>query len=596
MRHAGQAQGGLCILGHSRMATNGTPADNHNNQPLFSDALVGVHNGIVTNDAELRHELGEGGRRSGVDSEALFTSLERLKDQLGSIPLAASRLYARVEGMASIAALFVASDELLLATNTGSLYTCHDEALGVFVFASEGIFLRRLLPHGIRPGGAAPVRQLKPGDACLVQGETLRTEYFTLAAAGPGAAPAATRAPAARAVEILDHSAYPPVAADVQGGGGGRWGAEGRTLDVEYEPDRGLRRCTRCILPETMPFIDFDEGGVCNYCRDYRPVTVLGEVALKDLVRRHRGHGGRPDCLVAISGGRDSSYTLHYVKRVLGLHPVAFTYDWGMMTDEGRRNVSRMCAGTGTEHILVSADIPRKRAYIRANVLAWLRRPHLGTVPLFMAGDKQFYRISYDLRRQFGVKLMFYGEHALESTNFKVGYGGSRLTTKGTMAYSIRKVDKLKMLLFYGREYLLNPAYLNRSLWDSFDAFVSFYLLPHDYLKIYDYVRWDEPTIVGTLRGQYKWEAARDSDSTWRIDDGTAAFYNYIYFTVGGFSEHDTFLSNLVRDGRRSRAEALAESAVWNTPRIESLLWYGDTIGVDMQDAVRTINRIPKLK
>lgn len=595
MGHVERAAGGLSIIGHSRMATNGTPADNHNNQPLFSDVLVGVHNGIITNDQDLWRRHGTPGRTALVDSEALFWSLEKLQAEHGSIPLAAASLYSDLEGMASIAVLFPGADQLLLATNNGSLYVCHDEELRAVVFASESIFLRRLLSGGTFTRHA-PVRQLKAGDGCVVQGGTARAEYFRLETTGPGGLPAGRAPRAARPVAIVDCSSYPSVAPGTHEVGGARRGPERRILDVEYEPERGLRRCTRCILPETMPFIAFDADGVCSFCRSHRPVTVKGTDALEALVRPHRGNGDRPDCLVAISGGRDSSYTLHYVTKVLGMHPVAFTYDWGMMTDEGRRNVSRMCAGTGTEHILVSADIPRKRAYIRANVLAWLRHPHLGTVPLFMAGDKQFYRISYVLRRQFGVKLMFYGEHALEKTSFKVGYAGARLTRLGTMAYSIPTPDRLRMLLFYGREYLLNTAYLNHSLWDTLDAFVSFYVLPHDYLKLYDYVRWDEPTVVGTLRREYHWESSRDSGSSWRIDDGTASFYNYIYFTVGGFSEHDTFLCNLVREGRMTRDQALEESVIWNKPRAESLLWYGDTIGVDMQHAVRTINRIPKLK
>ncbi len=594
MGHVERAPGGLSVIGHSRMATNGTPADNHNNQPLFSDVLVGVHNGIITNDQDLWRKHGTPDRVVLGDSEALFWSLEKLQAAMGSIPAAAARVYADVEGMASIAVLFHGANQLLLATNNGSLYASHDEALGAFVFASEGIFLRRLLAHGPFTRNA-PVRQLKAGDACLVHGGTARAEHFDLRAADR-TPPSAGRAPrAARPGAIVDHTVYPRVAPGPHEVGGARRGPERRTLDVEYEPERGLRRCTKCILPETMPFIEFDDAGVCNFCRSHRPVTVKGPDALEALVRLHRGNGDRPDCLVAISGGRDSSFTLHYVKQVLGMHPVAFTYDWGMMTDEGRRNVSRLCAGTGTEHILVSADIPRKRAYIRANVLAWLRHPHLGTVPLFMAGDKQFYRISYVLRRQFGVKLMFYGEHALEKTSFKVGYAGAKLTKQGTMAYSIPTPDRLKMLLFYGREYLQNTAYLNTSLWDTLDAFVSFYVLPHDYLKLFDYVRWDEQMVVGTLRRDYHWESSRDSGSSWRIDDGTASFYNYIYFTVGGFSEHDTFLCNLVREGRMTRDQALKEAAFWNKPRVESLLWYGDTIGVDMQHAVRTINRIPKL-
>src|SRR5262249_52534483 len=123
-----------------------------------------------------------------------------------------------------------------------------------------------------------------------------------------------------------------------------------------------LRRCTRCVLPETMPFLDFDERGVCTLCRGRGPLApVYGLEALEALVAPHRRSDGRPDCIVGVSGGRDSIFGLHYLKRVLRLNPVAYTYDWGMVTDLARRNTARICGQLGIEHILVSADIPQKR-------------------------------------------------------------------------------------------------------------------------------------------------------------------------------------------------------------------------------------------
>ena len=44
------------------------------------------------------------------------------------------------------------------------------------------------------------------------------------------------------------------------------------------------------------------------------------------------------------SGGRDSSYGLHLMMKTLKVKPIAYTYDWGMVTDLGRRNISRMCS------------------------------------------------------------------------------------------------------------------------------------------------------------------------------------------------------------------------------------------------------------
>ena len=76
-------------------------------------------------------------------------------------------------------------------------------------------------------------------------------------------------------------------------------------------------------MPGTMPFIEFDGDGVCNYCRTYVPYKPLGLDALRELVAPFRSRKkDQPDCLVAVSGGRDSCYGLHVLKAELGLNPV----------------------------------------------------------------------------------------------------------------------------------------------------------------------------------------------------------------------------------------------------------------------------------
>ncbi len=64
---------------------------------------------------------------------------------------------------------------------------------------------------------------------------------------------------------------------------------------------------------------------------------------------------------------------------------------------------------------------------------------------------------------------------------------------------------------------------------------------------VFDYWRWDEKVIESTLLNDYDWERATDTNTTWRIGDGTAAIYNYIYYTMAGFTEQDTFRSNQIR-------------------------------------------------
>ena len=139
-------------------------------------------------------------------------------------------------------------------------------------------------------------------------------------------------------------------------------------LTHDFSPNiSSLRRCTKCILPETMTFIEFDENGVCNYCRSYKKMEVKGEAALREVVAKYRSKSGEPDCIVTFSGGRDSSYGLHYIKTVLGMNPIAYTYDWGMTTDLAYRNQTKMCEKLGVEHKVILSNIKRKRENIRKN-------------------------------------------------------------------------------------------------------------------------------------------------------------------------------------------------------------------------------------
>ena len=127
--------------------------------------------------------------------------------------------------------------------------------------------------------------------------------------------------------------------------------------------------------------------------------------------------------------------------------------------------------------------------------------------------------------------------------------------------------------------------------WLSTYLYWNFALKQADY--IFDYWRWDEG-IVDQVLEEYQWEKAPDTQTTWRIGDGTAAFYNYVYFTAAGFTEHDTFRSNQIREGVLSRADALVLVAEENRPRYPNIKWYLDAIGMDFAEVISVVNAMPR--
>ena len=216
-------------------------------------------------------------------------------------------------------------------------------------------------------------------------------------------------------------------------------------------------------------------------------------------------------------------------------------------------------------------------------------------IGIFTAGDKHFFRHVETVKKQTGVSLNLWGINPLEVTHFKTGFLGIKpdLQEKSVYAHGI-----VKQLMYHGRRFramMASPGYFNSSLWDTLSGeYYRSFTDKKDYYHMFDYWRWDEEVINRVLE-TYDWEKAVDTNATWRIGDGTAAFYNYIYHTVAGFSEHDTFRSNQIREGQMTREKALELVEDENRPRYQNIRWYLDTLGMEYSEVIRVINAMPKL-
>jgi hypothetical protein len=485
-------------------------------------------------------------------------------DAHGDLVRATRETFAEIEGSASISMLFDNLDCVLLATNTGSLFQLVDDGQALVAFASERFILQKVIESGAI-GTAHRLEQIKANHAVVLDLKTMKRHEFSLDGETSTATPV--------------NGFTAPVA------------IVNRTSTTE-----SLRRCTRCVLPHTYPYVDFDDHGVCRYCRTWKKIAPKGEAALRAAVEPYRSKDGSPDVILAFSGGRDSSYGLHYVKKVLGMNPVAFTYDWGMVTDLARRNQARLCGKLGVEHIIRSADIIAKRRYVRKNIEAWLKKPELGMVTLFMAGDKEFYSVARELRKETGIELViFCTGNMIEDAPYKTGLCGVPQDDHNNTLTAMSLRNKVGLLRYFAKHYVTNPAYINESLYDTLNAFWQTFVVKDDFLYLFHYLEWRESTILDTIVGEYDWEMAPDTTTTWRIGDGTAPFYNYIYHTIAGFTEDEVMLSNMVREGHIDRDEAMRRTIEYAKPRWPSIKEYAQLIGFSFDEALQVINAAPKL-
>jgi N-acetyl sugar amidotransferase len=141
------------------------------------------------------------------------------------------------------------------------------------------------------------------------------------------------------------------------------------------------KRCTTCIIDTTVPGVIFDENGRCNFCllhenmeKEY-PTGNEGAKRLREIAARIKndGTGGKYDCIVGVSGGRDSSFTLYYTKKVLGLRPLAVHFNDGFGNPLAGENMVKVCHVLGVDIRTITSDWRQSKdlkiAFLKASTM-----------------------------------------------------------------------------------------------------------------------------------------------------------------------------------------------------------------------------------
>jgi len=154
---------------------------------------------------------------------------------------------------------------------------------------------------------------------------------------------------------------------------------------ITQEKTQQHQMCSRCIVDTTVPGHNFDSQGVCAFCRLHDkleaqfPLNEEGEKIKQNFIKQiqRRGKRNKFDCVIGISGGRDSTYTLYLCKKVWGLRPIAVHFNDGFGNPMAGENMKKACQKLGVELRTISSDWRESKdlriAYLKAST------PDLGT-------------------------------------------------------------------------------------------------------------------------------------------------------------------------------------------------------------------------
>jgi len=151
-------------------------------------------------------------------------------------------------------------------------------------------------------------------------------------------------------------------------------------------------------MDDTVPGITIDADGICNLCHQHDHMSAAHPIG----GFRHIAERMGKKCIVGLSGGKDSSYTLYLMKEVYGLNPIAVTFDNGWSTQTATRNIEAMTEALGVPRITVKTNCAASDDTMKAFIRAGLPDVEAVTDISFIAG-------LYNVASTFGIKNIVLG-------------------------------------------------------------------------------------------------------------------------------------------------------------------------------------------
>jgi N-acetyl sugar amidotransferase len=312
-----------------------------------------------------------------------------------------------------------------------------------------------------------------------------------------------------------------------------------------------IRYCTRCLYPETKPDLHFDADGVCSACRNFdsRDDVDWGQRQQEflDIVGRYRSADGSDyDCIVPVSGGKDSTYQ---VLRLLehGLNPLCVTATTDSLSDIGRRNIENI-KSLGVDYLEVTLNPVVRRAINRLALrqigdISWPEHVAIFTVPIRVAVH-------------YGIRLVVWGENPQHE------YGGPAAATQGN-TLDRRWLEEFGGLLGFRVSDLIGEEgiekrHLIQYTYPSDEALRAVGLTG---IFLGHYFPWDGysnalyakahgfetlPMLVEGSIADYE-----------NLDNHQTGIHDYFKFLKYGFGRATDIACNHIRRGRLSRADGL---------------------------------------
>lgn len=312
-------------------------------------------------------------------------------------------------------------------------------------------------------------------------------------------------------------------------------------------------RCTKCLYPETTrPYITFDDEGVCGGCRVHEEKERINwderGQKLKTLIEPYKT-GSTYDCIIPVSGGKDSTFQVHYAVEVLGLKPLLVTFNHLDNSEVGIRNLENLVVKFGLDHIRFtpSPDIIRKTSRHAFKLMGdpfWHEHAGIYTYPVQVAIEKKIPLILWGEYGYMDLMGMFSHDDFIE------------MSKKNREEHGMRGYDPESFI--EGNEEGLT---LRDIPWSIYPSDNEIHTLGVKGIYLSNYINWNPITQTKLMIDLYDFETAF-KERTFNTYENVECYFNdtvhdYKKFYKFGYGRATDHASQLIRLGYITREEGL---------------------------------------
>jgi N-acetyl sugar amidotransferase len=353
-----------------------------------------------------------------------------------------------------------------------------------------------------------------------------------------------------------------------------------------------MKYCKRCLYPENHPLnITFDNEGICSGCRIHEEKFSLDwrdrEKKLIDILEAYRSPtGNNYDCIIPVTGARDSYYIVHLIKNVYGMNPLLVMYNKHYNTRRGLRNFANLKIKFNCDAITMVCDPAKLKKITRVTL------KKMGSLYWHVIAGNTVFPVQSAVRHK--IPLIIWGAHQ--------GLDQVGMFSHTDEVEMTRKYRKEHDLMGFEAEDLLNESDLTEK-----DLIQFFY--PHDKelekigvrgIYLGNYIPWDSKKQHELMIKLYNYETAPQRRTFDTYNDVDCLHYSglhdYIKFIKHGYGKVTDHASREIRWGRLTRDEGIQLVKSYQDQMPYDIQNFLDWIGQSGESLMKTINEFRSQK